>query len=50
MELRTVDPRTLKLNPNNPRRTKAEKFSDAQMLASIKAAPVPRPVFDPNRS
>jgi ParB family chromosome partitioning protein len=43
MELRTVDPRTLKLNPNNPRRTKAEKFSDAQMLASIKAVGVLQP-------
>jgi hypothetical protein len=32
MELRTADPRTLKINPNNPRRTKAGKFSDDQML------------------
>jgi ParB/RepB/Spo0J family partition protein len=43
MELRTVDPRTLKVNPNNPRRTKADKFSDAQMLASIKAVGVLQP-------
>jgi hypothetical protein len=40
MELRTVDPRTLKANPNNPRRTKADKFSDAQLLASVKAVGV----------
>ena len=43
MELRTVDPRTLKANPNNPRRTKADKFSDAQMLASVKAIGVLQP-------
>jgi ParB family transcriptional regulator, chromosome partitioning protein len=43
MELRTVDPRTLKINPNNPRRTKAGKFSDDQMLASIKAVGLLQP-------
>ncbi len=37
MELRTVDPRKLKSNPNNPRRTSAGDYLDAQMLASIKA-------------
>lgn len=36
MELRTVDPRKLKSNPNNPRRTSASDYLDAQMLASIK--------------
>lgn len=35
MELRTVDPRKLKTNPNNPRRTAASPQADAQMLASI---------------
>jgi ParB family transcriptional regulator, chromosome partitioning protein len=43
MELRTVDPRTLKTNPSNPRRTKAGKFSDDQMLASIKASGLLQP-------
>jgi ParB family chromosome partitioning protein len=43
MELRTVDPRTLKINPNNPRRTKAGKFSDNQMLASIKTSGLLQP-------
>jgi ParB family chromosome partitioning protein len=43
MELRTVDPRTLKANPNNPRRTKPDKFSDAQMIASIKASGLLQP-------
>jgi ParB/RepB/Spo0J family partition protein len=43
MELRTVDPRKLKPNPNNPRRTKTDKFSDAQMEASIKAVGVLQP-------
>jgi ParB family chromosome partitioning protein len=43
MELRTVDPRTLKINPNNPRRTQAGKFSDDQMLASIKASGLLQP-------
>ena len=37
MELRTVDPRKLKANPNNPRRSSAGDFLDAQMVASIKA-------------
>ena len=36
-ELRTVDPRTLKLNPDNPRRTAIPKEMDAQLVASIKA-------------
>ena len=36
-ELRSVDPRTLKLNPDNPRRTAIPKEMDAQLVASIKA-------------
>jgi ParB/RepB/Spo0J family partition protein len=43
MELRTVDPRKLVANPNNPRRTKTDKFSDAQMQASIQALGVLQP-------
>ena len=43
MELRTVNPRTLTANPNNPRRTKVDKFSDAQLLASIKVVGVLQP-------
>ena len=37
MELRTVDPRTLKVNPDNPRRTGAGEHADAQMVANVKA-------------
>lgn len=36
-ELRSVDPRTLKPNPNNPRRTPAPKVMDEQLVASLKA-------------
>ena len=36
-ELRSVDPRTLKPNPNNPRRTPAPPAMDEQLVASIKA-------------
>ncbi|MBV8914133.1 MAG: ParB N-terminal domain-containing protein [Acetobacteraceae bacterium] len=36
-ELRSVDPRTLKLNPDNPRRTAIPKEMDAQLVASINA-------------
>jgi ParB family chromosome partitioning protein len=36
-ELRSVDPRTLQANPNNPRRTPASPAMDEQLLASIKA-------------
>lgn len=51
MELRTVDPRTIKANPNNPRRTAPIKESDAQLLASIKQLgmlqpPVVAPIGD----
>lgn len=36
-ELRSVDPRTLLPNPNNPRRTPAAKAMDDQLVASIRA-------------
>ena len=37
MELRTVNPRRLKFNPHNPRRTKAMPEQDAQLAANILA-------------
>ena len=37
MELRTINPRKLKFNPNNPRRTKALPEQDAQLAANILA-------------
>ncbi|RYF11720.1 MAG: hypothetical protein EOO40_02740, partial [Deltaproteobacteria bacterium] len=37
MELRTINPRKLKFNPNNPRRTKAMPEQDAQLAANILA-------------
>ena len=43
MELRTVDPRTLKVNPDNPRRTGAGEHADAQMVANIKAVGILQP-------
>lgn len=43
MELRTVDPRKLKANPNNPRRSSAGEYFDAQMLASIKTIGLVQP-------
>lgn len=43
MELRIVDPRKLKSNPNNPRRTKASPEADAQLTANIKAIGVIQP-------
>ncbi|NPD66292.1 ParB/RepB/Spo0J family partition protein (plasmid) [Lichenicola cladoniae] len=43
MELRTVDPRKLKANPNNPRRSSAGEFLDAQMAASIKSIGLVQP-------
>ncbi len=43
MELRTIDPRTIKANPNNPRRTKAAADADAQLAANIKAIGVIQP-------
>jgi len=43
VELRTVDPRKLRENPNNPRTTPASKDADAQLLASIKAIRLRQP-------
>ncbi len=42
-ELRSVDPRVLKPNPNNPRRTPAPPAMDEQLVASIKAVGVIQP-------
>jgi ParB family transcriptional regulator, chromosome partitioning protein len=42
-ELRNVDPRTLKPNPVNPRRTPAPPAMDEQLLASIKAVGLIQP-------
>ena len=36
-ELRSVDPRILQPNPNNPRTTPVPPAMDEQLLASIKA-------------
>lgn len=36
MELRIADLRTLKLDPTNPRRTRATAEQDAQLTANIK--------------
>ena len=43
MELRTVDPRKLKANPTNPRRSAAGDYLDAQMIASIKSIGLVQP-------
>ena len=43
MELRTVDPRKLRENPDNPRKTPAGKEADAQLVASIKAIGIRQP-------
>ena len=42
-ELSSVDPRTLHLNPNNPRRTAAPPAMDEQLVASIKAVGIIQP-------
>ena len=42
-ELRSVDPRTLKPNPNNPRRTPVPPAMDEQLVASIKAIGIIQP-------
>ena len=42
-ELRSIDPRTLHLNPNNPRRTAAPPAMDDQLVASIKAVGIIQP-------
>lgn len=43
MELRTADPRKLKANHNNPRRTPASPQADAQMLASVQERGILQP-------
>lgn len=43
MELRAVDPRKLKANPANPRRTAAAEHLDAQLVASIRALGIIQP-------
>ena len=43
MELRKVDPRTLKFNPNNPRKIAASEAADAAMIASIKEIGILQP-------
>ena len=42
-ELRSVDPRTLKPNPHNPRRTPVPAAMDEQLVASIKAIGIIQP-------
>jgi ParB/RepB/Spo0J family partition protein len=44
-ELRSVDPRTLQANPNNPRNTPVPPAMDEQMLASIKAVGIIHPPY-----
>ncbi|WP_292531518.1 ParB N-terminal domain-containing protein [Methylocystis sp.] len=43
MELRTVNPRNLKPNPDNPRRTAAGEHADQQLVANIKAIGITQP-------
>ena len=42
-ELRSVDPRTLHVNPNNPRRTPVPPAMDEQLVASIRAVGIIQP-------
>jgi ParB/RepB/Spo0J family partition protein len=42
-ELRSVDPRTLQANPNNPRKTPVPPAMEEQLLASIKAVGIIQP-------
>jgi ParB family transcriptional regulator, chromosome partitioning protein len=42
-ELRSVDPRTLQTNPNNPRRAPVPPAMDEQLVASIKAVGIIQP-------
>ena len=42
-ELRSVDPRTLQPNPNDPRPTPVPPAMDEQLLASIKAVGIIQP-------
>ena len=43
MELRKVDPRALKFDPNNPRKIAASEGADAAMIASIKEIGILQP-------
>ena len=43
MELRRVDPRTLKKNPGNPRKIQPGEMSDAALAANIKAVGILQP-------
>ncbi len=43
MEIRNVDPCKLKANPNNPRKSAAGEFADAQLVASIKTIGLVQP-------
>jgi ParB/RepB/Spo0J family partition protein len=42
-ELRSIDPRTLQPNPNNPRRTPVSPAMDEQLVASIRAVGIIQP-------
>jgi hypothetical protein len=42
-ELRSVNPRALQFNPNNPRRTPVPPAMDKQLVASIKAVGIIQP-------
>jgi ParB/RepB/Spo0J family partition protein len=42
-ELRSVDPRSLQINPHNPRRTAAPPAMDEQLVASIRAIGIIQP-------
>lgn len=44
-ELRSVDPRTLHFDPNNPRRTPVPPAMDEQLVASIRAVGIIQPPF-----
>src|SRR6202041_153035 len=44
-ELRSVDPRSLQSNPNNPRKTPVPQSMEAQLLASIKAVGIIQPPY-----
>jgi ParB family transcriptional regulator, chromosome partitioning protein len=44
-ELRSVDPRTLQLNPNNPRTAPVPTAMDEQLLASIRAVGIIHPPY-----
>jgi ParB family transcriptional regulator, chromosome partitioning protein len=43
MELRSVDPRSLKENPDNPRKIAPDAISDQALAANIKAIGILQP-------